>query len=63
MSILAQLRGRSHGFAGTGNGQRTPQATERHHHKTATARKLLTLIFYGLRDGQIRCLARHWTVG
>src|SRR5713226_9231514 len=26
--------------------------------KVAAARRLLTLIFYGLRDGQIRCLAR-----
>ncbi len=26
--------------------------------KVAAARKLLTLVFYGMRDGQIRCLAR-----
>jgi polyhydroxyalkanoate synthase len=26
--------------------------------KVAAARKLLTLVFYGLRDGHIRCLAR-----
>ena len=26
--------------------------------KVAAARKLLTLIYYGLRDGQLRCLAR-----
>jgi transposase len=26
--------------------------------RVAAARKLLTLVFYGLRDGQIRCLAR-----
>jgi transposase len=26
--------------------------------KVAVARKLLTLVFYGLRDGHIRCLAR-----
>ena len=26
--------------------------------KVAAARRLLTLIFYGLRDGQIRCLPR-----
>jgi hypothetical protein len=26
--------------------------------KVAAARKLLTLVFYGLRDGEIRCLAR-----
>jgi transposase len=26
--------------------------------KAAAARRLLTLIFYGLRDGQIRCLSR-----
>ena len=25
--------------------------------KVAAARKLLTLVFYGLRDGQIRCLS------
>jgi transposase len=27
--------------------------------KVAAARKLLTLVYYGLRDGQIRCLARR----
>ena len=26
--------------------------------RVAAARKLLTLVFYGLRDGQLRCLAR-----
>ena len=26
--------------------------------KVAAARRLLTLVFYGMRDGQIRCLAR-----
>ena len=26
--------------------------------KVAAARRLLTLIYYGLRDGQIRCLTR-----
>ena len=26
--------------------------------KVAAARKLLTLVYYGLRDGYIRCLAR-----
>ena len=26
--------------------------------KVAAARRLLTLVFYGLRDGQIRCLSR-----
>ena len=26
--------------------------------KVATARKLLTLVYYGLRDGHIRCLAQ-----
>jgi hypothetical protein len=26
--------------------------------KVAAARKLLTLVFYGLRDGHIRCLVR-----
>lgn len=25
--------------------------------KVAAARKLLTLVYYGLRDGEIRCLA------
>jgi hypothetical protein len=25
--------------------------------RVAAARKLLTLVFYGLRDGEIRCLA------
>jgi transposase len=27
--------------------------------KVAAARRLLTLVFYGMRDGQIRCLAGH----
>jgi hypothetical protein len=27
--------------------------------RVAAARKLLTLVFYGLRDGEIRCLARQ----
>ena len=26
--------------------------------KVAAARQLLTLVFFGMRDGQIRCLAR-----
>jgi hypothetical protein len=26
--------------------------------KVAAARKLLTLVYYGLRDGEVRCLAR-----
>jgi hypothetical protein len=25
--------------------------------RVAAARRLLTLVFYGLRDGQVRCLA------
>jgi transposase len=31
--------------------------------KVAAARKLLTLVFYGLRDGQIRCLAQPPAAG
>jgi hypothetical protein len=27
--------------------------------KVAAARKLLSLVYYGLRDGEIRCLAGH----
>ncbi|MEN1888992.1 transposase [Streptomyces mirabilis] len=27
--------------------------------KAAAARKLLTLVYYGLRDGEVRCLARQ----
>jgi hypothetical protein len=27
--------------------------------RVAAARKLLTLVFYGLRDGEIRCLVRE----
>ena len=27
--------------------------------RVAAARKLLTLVFYGLRDGEIRCLAQR----
>jgi transposase len=30
----------------------------RHIAKVAAARRLLTLVYYGLRDGQIRCLAK-----
>jgi hypothetical protein len=26
--------------------------------KTAAARKLLTLVYYALRDGEVRCLAK-----
>ena len=26
--------------------------------KVAAARRLLTLVFYGLRDGQVRCLSK-----
>ncbi|GAC1605187.1 MAG: hypothetical protein NVS3B21_34700 [Acidimicrobiales bacterium] len=26
--------------------------------KVATARKIVTLVYYGLRDGEIRCLAQ-----
>jgi hypothetical protein len=26
--------------------------------RVAAARKLLTLVYYGLRDGEIRCLAK-----
>jgi transposase len=49
--------------------QRAGSYLQRHRHrigdrrgngiaKVATARKLLTLVYYGLRDGEIRCLAR-----
>jgi transposase len=31
--------------------------------KVAAARKLLTLVYYGLRDGEIRCLARPAAIG
>ena len=27
--------------------------------KVAVARKLVTLIFYGLRDGEVHCLSRN----
>jgi len=48
--------------------QRGPTPIAGHHHRVgdrrgknigrvAAARKLLTLVFYGLRDGHIRCLA------
>jgi hypothetical protein len=36
--------------------RRGPQA--RSIAKAAAARRLLTLVYYGMRDGQIRCLAR-----
>jgi hypothetical protein len=42
---LAQARARIQERRGSGIG------------KVAAARKLLTLVFYGLRDGHIRCLA------
>ena len=49
--------------------QRGATAVGRHHHRVAerrgnkigrvaAARKLLTLVYYGLRDGEIRCLAQ-----
>jgi len=31
--------------------------------RIAAARKLLTLVFYGLRDGEIRCLAPSGDAG
>jgi len=31
--------------------------------RAAVARKLLTLVYYGLRDGEIRCLASHREAG
>ena len=35
------------------------QATHgRNKARVALARKVLTLVYYGLRDGEIRCLAR-----
>ncbi|MDP9388282.1 MAG: hypothetical protein M3Q48_10340 [Actinomycetota bacterium] len=48
--------------------QRGATAVRAHHHRVAerrgrnigrvaAARKLLTLVYYGLRDGEIRCLA------
>jgi hypothetical protein len=27
--------------------------------RVAAARKLLSLVYYGLRDGQVRCLAKE----
>ena len=36
--------------------RRGPQA--RNIAKVAAARRLLTLVYYGMRDGEIRCLAR-----
>ena len=33
-------------------------ATAKHVAKVAAARELLTLVFYGMRDGQIRCLSK-----
>lgn len=50
--------------------QRGPTAVALHHHRVAdrrgkgigrvaAARKLLTLVYYGLRDGHIRCLANQ----
>ena len=31
--------------------------------RVAAARRLLTLVYYGLRDGEIRCLASHNEAG
>jgi transposase len=31
--------------------------------RVAAARRLLTLVYYGLRDGEIRCLASHREAG
>ena len=49
--------------------QRADTPIRRHHHnvgerrgtligRVAAARKLLILVYYGLRDGEIRCLAQ-----
>ena len=44
----------------TPNGNASPSdATAAPIAKTAIARKLITLIYYGLRDGEIRCLKRR----
>jgi len=38
--------------------QRIAERRGRNIARVAAARKLLTLVYYGLRDGQIRCLAK-----
>ena len=41
-----------------GDWQRIAQRRGKHKATVAIARKILTLVYYGLRDGEIRCLAR-----
>jgi len=43
--------------------QRISQRRPRNVARVAVARKLLVLVFYGLRDGQIRCLAQDKQAG
>jgi transposase len=58
----AAIEAVSHNKGGTFLQQHYHQLTERRDNRkiarVAVARKVLTLVYYGLRDGEIRCLAR-----
>ena len=43
--------------------QRLAERRPKHVARVAVARKLLTLVYFGLRDGEIRCLARAGETG
>ena len=58
-AIEAISRGRGGSFLQSQFRQLAERRDNRNIARVATARKLLTLVFYGLRDGEVRCLARH----
>jgi hypothetical protein len=58
-AIEAISRGRGGSFLQSQFHQLAERRDNRNVARVATARKLLTLVFYGLRDGEVRCLARH----
>ena len=55
VEAISRQHGGSHLRAGY---QRIAERRGRGVARVAAARKLLTLVYYGLRDGEIRCLAR-----
>lgn len=62
----AAVEGVSHMHGGPkikGDYIRLAKARGRNIARVAAARKLLTLVYYGLRDGEIRCLATAGATG
>ena len=57
-AIEAISRGRGGSFLQSQFRQLAERRDNRNVARVATARKLLTLVFYGLRDGEVRCLNR-----